>query len=296
MTLRFASLAGAVPAALLLAACSPADDSAPAPASVEIAATDYAFAVPEVVTGGFVQVNFVNRGREDHHAQIVRLNDGVTRDQFKATLTSVLQAVATEGEGAYMKLFEVASVAGGPGMIAPGGQLDVVAELPAGEYALVCFVAGPDGVSHVAKDMVQYFTVSAPAADAPAAPASSFAVDLADFAFSELPEMRTGRTTIEVRNTGSEPHELIVLKLEGVTLAQLMEIMHSPPPADSSQMAAPPFTSMGGVQALMPGGKGWVTLDLTPGNYALVCFIPSPANEGQPHVAMGMAKEFTIGG
>ncbi|NUQ11053.1 MAG: hypothetical protein HUU26_01830 [Gemmatimonadaceae bacterium] len=286
----------ALSAVLAVAACAGSSaDVAPA-ASVQITATDYAFAVPATVPGGLVPVTFTNGGKEDHHAQIVRLNDGVTRDQFKEKLASVIQAAATEGEGAYMRLFEVASVAGGPGMVAPGRSLDTVSDLSPGEYALICFVAGPDGVPHVVKDMVQYFTVTAPANASTAAPAAAVSINLADFAFSDLPAFRTGRTTIEVSNGGPEPHEMIVLKLDGITLQQLMEMMSSPPPAPPPGAAPPPmpFSSVGGVQALMPGAKGWVTLDLTPGTYAMVCFIPSPANGGKPHVMLGMSKEFTV--
>jgi hypothetical protein len=288
---------GAAAVAALLSACggagADADSSMP---TLTVAASEYAFAMPESVAGGLVQVNFTNRGREEHHAQIIRLNDGVTREQFREVLAGVLTAVQTEGEGAYMRLFEVATVAGGPGMISPGREVGVVADLPAGEYALVCFVAGPDGVPHVVKDMVQYFSVAAPAAASAPAPVPTFSVDLADFAFSELPEVRAGRTVIEVRNSGPEPHEMIVLKLDGITLQQFMGMMASPPPADAAQPASPPYTSVGGVQALMPGGTGWVTLDLAPGNYAMVCFIPSPANRGAPHIMLGMSKEFTVGG
>lgn len=46
----------------------------------------------------------------------------------------------------------------------------------------------------------------------------------------------------------------------------------------------------------MPGQTGWVTLDLKPGDYALVCFISSPANQGKPHVALGMFYPFPVWG
>lgn len=284
-----------VAATLVAAACAAPADTPPEP--VTLTATDYAFAIADTVTGGFVNVSFRNNGREEHHAQIVRLNDGVTQTQFRETLAAVMQAAQTEGEAAFMKFFEIATLAGGPGVIAPGNSVDVVADLAPGNYALMCFVAGPDGVPHIAKDMLKFFTVSAPADAAATTPTAAFTVNLADFAFSDLPAtLPAGRTTIEAHNAGPEPHEMIVLKLDdGVTVQQLMQMMESPPPADSTQPPpAPPFTSMGGVQGLMPGGKGWVTLDLSSGNYVLVCFIPSPANQGAPHIALGMMKEFRV--
>lgn len=276
--------------ALVAACAAPAADTPPP--SVALTASDYAFSIADTVAGGFVNVSFTNSGAEDHHAQIIRLNDGVTREQFRETLAAAMQAVPTEGEGALMRIFEISTLAGGPGMLAPGRVVDVVADLAPGEYVLMCFVPGPDGVPHIVKDMMKFFTVAAPAATQQM-PTPAFTVNLADFAFSEVPAISAGRTTIEVQNSGPEPHEMTVLKLEGVTAEQLLQMMASPMPTDSAH-GPPPFTSVGGVQGLMPGSKGWVTLDLTPGNYVLLCFIPSPANKGAPHLALGMVKEFTV--
>jgi hypothetical protein len=38
-----------------------------------------------------------------------------------------------------------------------------------------------------------------------------------------------------------------------------------------------------------------IPLDLTPGNYALLCFIPD-AKDGKPHIMHGMMKDFTVSG
>ncbi len=44
----------------------------------------------------------------------------------------------------------------------------------------------------------------------------------------------------------------------------------------------------------MPGQVGWLTLDLPAGEYAALCFIPSAANWGAPHFALGMLNGFTV--
>ncbi len=51
-----------------------------------------------------------------------------------------------------------------------------------------------------------------------------------------------------------------------------------------------------------PTGEGSDGIELTPGNYVLVCFIPEgttdmntkPAKNAQPHAALGMVQEFTV--
>ena len=35
-----------------------------------------------------------------------------------------------------------------------------------------------------------------------------------------------------------------------------------------------------------------MTMNLEAGTYVLICFIPNP--EGVPHIALGMAREFTV--
>ena len=278
-------------AALLLAACEAAP---PTIAEIHLGSHDFAFTLPDTIAGGFVTVHLMNDGEEDHHAQFIRLNDGVTHARFDSVFEAVMAAVPTEGEAAFMRLFEIATLAGGPSIVAPGGTTAVTLELDQGEYVLACFVASPDGVSHIAKGMRSWLTVTAPPATMPQPPVADGTVDMADFAYPTMPEMHAGPMVLEVTNSGTEPHEMVVMRLEGIGLDELMPMMMEPPAPGETPPGPPPFTFVGGMQGLMPGDRGWVTLDLTPGEYALICFIPSPANEGRPHVALGMVRAFTV--
>lgn len=73
-----------------------------------------------------------------------------------------------------------------------------------------------------------------------------------------------------------------------------MPMLTQPPAPGEAPAGPPPFTFVGGMQGLMAGAHGWARLDLTRGDYALICFIPSPAREGKPHLALGMARAFTV--
>src|SRR5262252_8657752 len=53
---------------------------------ITITTKDYAFDMPESIATGYVDVTVVNTGTEEHQAQLVRLNNGVTLDQFKEAL------------------------------------------------------------------------------------------------------------------------------------------------------------------------------------------------------------------
>ncbi len=57
---------------------------------------DFSYSVPENVVEGWVRVNLTNSGSEPHHVQFLRLNDGVTFEQFQ----EALQARRRPGHGA----------------------------------------------------------------------------------------------------------------------------------------------------------------------------------------------------
>jgi len=58
-------------------------------------------------------------------------------------------------------------------------------------------------------------------------------------------------------------------------------------------MGPPPFTGIGGVAPLSPGLTNYLLLDLTPGNYLTICFVPDAAT-GMPHFMMGMLAGFSV--
>jgi uncharacterized cupredoxin-like copper-binding protein len=54
-----------------------------------------------------------------------------------------------------------------------------------------------------------------------------------------------------------------------------------------------PGNALGGIAGLAPGNSAYFEVDLTPGNYALACFVPD-SKDGKPHIAHGMVKEFKV--
>jgi hypothetical protein len=279
-------------AALALVACS--SDDEPTISTVAVTAADFSFTLPATVEGGLTRIEMTNAGQDSHHMQILKLNDGVSQADFQTTIQGVIQSLPEQGEAALFQIFEVAALAGGPSGAAPGGQSTAIVDLKAGEYTLVCFIAGADGVPHVAKGMVQAVTVTAPTGDAPAAPESYASVDLIDYAFLGVPvSLPTGETTLKVTNKGQEPHEFTVLKLEGIAAEQALALFTAPP-SDAAPAGPPPFSDAGGFQAILPGDSGYAVLNLEAGNYFTLCFVPSPVNEFALHMVLGMTSSFTV--
>lgn len=121
---------------------------APAPvASAEIRLSDFTFALPNL-TAGTHTFRVINDGPQVHEAQVIRLNDGVTFEQFLAAE----QAGTSPAPGVAL---------GGSGALSQGLSNWWTVTLEPGTYVVICFVPDPaDGQPHVAKGMVQTFTVS----------------------------------------------------------------------------------------------------------------------------------------
>lgn len=245
--------------------------------TVEIVATDFAFEVSEPVPAGVVEVTLANEGDEAHHVQIAQLNEDATMEDLQAALES-------GDESAAMGLIKLV---GGVGIIEPGDSSSAIVELAEGTHVALCFIAGEDGLPHLAKGMVAPFEVTDEGNEAET-PAHDGDITLADYSIT-MPDDFTGAGTFRVVNAGAEPHEVMFLRvLDDKTMADVAawaKTMEGPPP----------FTYEGGMQGLSPGGEvvGYLELDLEDGSYVAICGIPDA--EGTPHVDLGMLAPFTVG-
>ncbi len=127
---------------------------------------------------------------------------------------------------------------------------------------------------------------SASQAGAPAAPAI-VTVHAKDFTYDAPAEISSGVTTFKLVNDGSTFHHLVLVRLDsGKTVADLGEAMKkkAPPPAWA--------VFIGGPNSPDPTKESNATLDLAPGNYAMICFVDLPG--GVPHFVKGMVHAFTV--
>lgn len=278
----------AATAAALLGACAKGDtdqaattDSATGehaghamPNVVTVVANDFEFQAPTQMPAGLTKFVLKGQGKEIHHATIVKLDSG-------KTVADLTAAFKTPGPPPSWVTF-----VGGPNVPDPGAEANATVELTPGNYALVCFVDTPDKVPHFAKGMVHGFTVSAPAANA-MAPAADVNLSLVDYAFNFDKPLTAGRHTIKVTNPAAQNHEIQLIKLApGKTLGdmqQWIEKMQGPPPGNA----------VGGTAGMEPGTTNYFDVELTPGEYVAICFVPDH-KDGKPHFVHGMAKQFTV--
>jgi hypothetical protein len=135
--------------------------------------------------------------------------------------------------------------------------------------------------------MIKSLTVKpATAASAPA-PTPTVTIALADFAFAPDKPLTAGKHIVKVTSSGPQPHEVEIIKFEpGKTMEDLGKWMQKP-------VGPPPGHAIGGTSAMLPGATPTFEVDLTPGEYALVCFVPD-AKDGKLHLEKGMVMPFKI--
>ncbi len=283
MMLRTYAIGRRVIELLLVASCllmslTGAAYAAPNAALPELVYTgsEFMFMGPDHATAGWTGMTFVNNGKDPHQANLARLHNGKT---FNDLLAAFKQGVNAS--------FALVDFVGGPNTIDPGGRQRVVLNLQPGSYAIICFVPDDqDGIPHVAKGMIMPLQVSGPASSVPA-PQTDGTITLKDFAFGLPAQVAAGHHLWSVTNMGPQPHELSLLKLApGKTFQDVGRFMQKP-------SGAPPFQDAGGMGGLAAGKSGIVALDLTPGNYVALCFIPDPKS-GKPHFMLGMVASFSV--
>lgn len=124
-------------------------------------------------------------------------------------------------------------------------------------------------------------------------------VSAIDYGYEGLPaELPAGRTAILMTNDGVEAHEIVFFrKNDGVTqsFAEILEL--------EEEEAGELVTEAGGAFAASNGAAGLGIVDLEPGEYIAVCFIPVGTmidgqefteGSGPPHFVEGMQVEFTV--
>jgi len=244
------------------------------PNVVDVIATEYAFQMPDSVPAGPTLFHLTDEGSQLHHVTLVKLEQGKTLADFTALPPGPFP--------------DWAVFVGGPNTPMPkGGQDEDVVDLTPGNYAVICVIPDADGKLHMMKGMVKALTVT-PSTEAGKMPDSDLTLTLSNYAFKFSAPPTAGSHAIRVVNDGNQLHEAEMFRLtpgkKGEDIATWVETgMQGPPPA------AP----VAGISPEAPGRDNTLLLDLSPGNYALLCFMPD-AKDGKLHAAHGMIYDFKV--
>jgi len=238
-------------------------------------AEDYAFSGPDRLPSGAITIRVVNKGKELHHLQFVKLTHGKTAVDFNAMLKRSLTIPPW------------ALFSGGPNAPVPGGEAAATVNLSPGTYLLLCLIPDKTGTPHVALGMQKLVRVEGPTNGKRNPQDRDLFIDQVDFTFGFFGPIKAGPHTFHVRNNGSQPHEVLVVRL--ATGASVKDFVAYRP----ESMEPSPGVPVGGITGIGQGGEAFFSMNLIPGRYGLVCFFPDPIT-GVPHFTKGMMSEFIV--
>ena len=248
---------------------------------VVVHAKDYAFVGPKIVkASGPVTIRLVNDGKQLHHLSLVKIGKGHTVKEFMDGMKNPGPPPAWTTD------------VGGPNAAPPGASAEVTLSLEPATYAMLCFINSPgDPTPHMMKGMVNTLVVEGDA-QAPVqagSPMGDISIHLSDYKFAMSKPFTAGSHVVTVTNDGAQTHEVVLVKLQpGKTVADLekwidKDVMKGPPPA----------MIQNGMAGLSKGRSGTFAVTMTPGNYAMLCFVPD-MKDGKAHAEHGMTTQFAV--
>jgi uncharacterized cupredoxin-like copper-binding protein len=254
-------------------------EAPPEPAALDVTGADFSFDLGGTtqVDAGVYEVTLENRGKEEHQATLVRLNDGVELSEL---------AAAGQADPTGVEPLALFRGFGGPNGVAPGASATTTVALEPGNYQVLCLIPSPsDDVPHYQKGMLAPLTVAEADGAATELPEADGELTGIDFGF-EVPDDFDGSGTFLFNNEGDQAHELTAYSVDdGTTVDDVLGFL-----GGDARAGPPPITPAGGVALLDQGASSNVEFDLDAGTYAFICFLPDVEAQGQPHFSKGMIE------
>jgi hypothetical protein len=248
---------------------------------------------PAEVAAGRYRIVLENTGDVEVDLEIVQLPEGITPDDVNAAFEE-----AEESPMFVPPDFFYDMTWNGGVWALPGETRDAVLDLPPGEWYVAFSTWDVETGDEVASDETM-FTVTGemPELGEP----EGIEIGLIDMDFTVPATFEAGPQIWRVQNNGRQIHHLVMLGVpDGTTEEEVMDLaaMFAAGPPASPEAGASPAA----MPALNPEEvtDEYFTLlfshnqfnlyevDLEPGTYAMVCFMPDPS--GTPHVMLGMVE------
>jgi hypothetical protein len=271
--------------ALLSGGCGGGSDG---PTKVAIQVTengrgDYSVSVPSQIEGGAVELTLNNGGnRAPHAAQVIRLGSGHTLKEALPIIDGDKPVPIPDWINGY----------GGVGPVQPGHSGSATVRLDEGHYVIQDDAEnGARNPPYAEFDVRGTNDAELPETDATITAATTGSQDPAHEYEWKSEGLEAGANEITFDSQGTEAlHILVAAPIRGnATIAQVGRELDSNAPPRS--LAFPDATQT----EVIDGGKREVaTLELRPGRYAFICFLPDRDEPDEPHYKTGLLKEVTI--
>ena len=263
--------------------------------TITVRLTDDAIVAPDQVTAGPTVLIVENEEEDPGHAFVMRIPEVVTDVELASSLAAGTVAENTPD------WFWTADFLGNADR--------ATTEQPA--IALVDIEPGRYVVGDPFRPVTQFaqFTVPAPALAATNLPVPDLSIDLFEMGFSVPDRVEAGPKLWQVRNTGGMLHEMAIFPIPaGATPQQVQDAVSAELQAEfggdpgearfaidalGGEWVGWSSDLMAGVGVLSPQATTLTQVNLEPGTYGAVCFVPVQ-NSGVPHLMMGMTKVFEV--
>ena len=248
----------------------------PKPPVVEVVAADFAFPSlsSRTAPAGPITFRVTNKGKVMHMMGVIWLGSHTNAD----FLTALRNNTGIDGT------YEV----GGPNGIAPGETVETTVILPAGHVMLVCWVDGENEPMHVTKGMFTDFDVTPAPGDPAPEPTADATITLRDYAITVSRPVTAGHHVFRIDNAGPASHDLVLVRMrKDATMDDIRAWIKHP------EKGSPRATPVGGTVGFDPAHHTYLSADLTPGRYELICIMPD--DKGVPHfTGHGMMTEVEV--
>ncbi|MEJ2105554.1 MAG: hypothetical protein P8X47_13425, partial [Ignavibacteriaceae bacterium] len=252
---------------------------------VDVVAKDFRFEVTDSITSGWTSFRLKNMGHSDHFFLLSLLPDSITFEDYLNEVSRPFDIVfdslkaGSSKEDAINLLvqlvpswyFTSVKQMGGTGIIDAGKTAQITMNLVPGTYVMECYIK-EQGVFHTALGMINPVTVTNEISDMQP-PEANVDIFLTNDAITAEGEIESGFNTFAVHfkehpeaGLGNDVHLVKINSAtdlnEVLTWMDWTNIKGLEPPA--------PAEFLGGSQEMPVGYTSYFTVNLKPGNYALV--------------------------
>ena len=271
-------------------------EAGPSPVQrLDVIGTEYAFELDPGATlrPGWTTVSFHNEGDEAHQVMFARLKDGVDPAEVSA---------AAAGDSSGSGVIEYVDMLGGVSYIGPDQSIDAMVDLPTGTVMAICYVPDPDGVAHGLLGMQSALTVDETSPTSPSPPTSPEdeapqvvgTIELAEDGYVIPDDLPSGWYRVVNTDEGVDGHglhELAIMRLDRPLDDDEVDEVVAALAGNATPSVG--IEALGGLGAISPGFEGYLHLDLGPGDYLAVDFMPDPGDP-RPHLLDGYYATFSI--
>ena len=272
---------------------------------IRIVTNSMEFITKDEYPAGWNTFKYENNSNETHFVLFEKYPEGKGVEDGEKEVAPVYQEAmdlinagkVEEGFATFAKLpewYKEVQFPGGIGLISPKSEAESTFKLEPGTYVIECYVKMPNGQFHVNNGMVKEIKVTEKEHAEPERNADhTIAISAGEgIVFEE--NVSPGTKTFKVEFGEQKLHENnlmhdvhLVWVDKGADLNKLNSWMNVATPEGLQTPAPGGFKFLGGIQEMPAGESGYFTVNLKPGEYALISEVPDPQSKG-------LLKTFTV--